>query len=83
MKSTLRNMVVVLCGITVITALLVATRSAVMTVMPHSTTTIFLNVLFILYIVDYLVPKRLGRQYLLIRGVAAFMMNMANDIPSG
>ncbi len=28
-------------------------------------------------------PKRTGRQYLLIRGTVAFIMNMANDMPSG
>ena len=46
------------------------------------TNTIFNNELFIA-LHYFLVPKRLGRQYLLIRGVAAFMINIANDIPSG
>ena len=57
------------------------TSSAAIAVMVNNTKTIFFNELFIHF--DYLVPKRLGLQYLLISGVAAFIMNIANDIPSG
>ena len=58
------------------------TKSAETAVMVKSTNTIFFNELFIA-ITYFLTPKRFGRKYLLMRGVAAFMMNIANDIPSG
>ena len=69
LESSLKNMVLVLVGVALIVGAVLAYINHLTSGPP--------------YFLAGFSPKRFGLTYVLIRGVNAFMIRMANDIPSG